>query len=579
MQPGNPAYNMFDALRAAGDLSPALLAAALGEVVRRHEALRTTFAERAGKPAQIVAPPPARWPLPVIDLAALPEGARLAEAERLSAAAAVRPFDLGRGPLLRSLLLRLAPADHALLLGMHHVVSDGWSMGVLVREVTALYAAALAGRPSPLPELPVQYADFAVWQRRWLSGDELERQLSYWRRRLAGAPGTIDLPFDRPRPARPTHRGAHVDARVGPAAAAALGRLARGGEATLFMVLLAAFQAFLRRITGQRDLPLGSPIANRNRAEIEPLIGFFVNMLVLRGEVAGDPPFPELLARVRDETLEAYAHQDLPFDRLVEELRPERSLALHPLFQVICVLQNAPVGAVELPGLAFSSLSPGVTATRFDLELQAMELPGGGLSAGFIYATDLFDAATAARLSGALEVLLLGPGRGPVPADLRAALAAAGRAPPAPRGAEPGAGRNPRPGLPAPPLRGPGGPRAARDGGVGGGSGRRGAHLRRARLPGQPAGPPPPGPRGAAGRPRRPAAGALGGDGGGDPRRAQGRRRLRADRSGVPGRADRLRPRGQRRRAPPDRRGPGGRGGRRTPAAWTSRSTRRCRPT
>jgi amino acid adenylation domain-containing protein/non-ribosomal peptide synthase protein (TIGR01720 family) len=408
VEPGNPAYNMFDALRAGGELSPALLAAALGEVVRRHEALRTTFAERAGKPAQVIAPPPARWPLPVVDLAALPEAARSLEAGRLAAAEAVRPFDLARGPLLRSLLVRLGTADHALLLAMHHVVSDGWSMGVLVHEVTALYEAALTGRPSPLPEPPIQYADFAVWQRRWLAGDELERQLSYWRRRLAGAPAGIDLPFDRPRPARPTYRGAPVDALVGPEAVEGLRRLARGGEATLFMVLLAAFQTFLRRITGQRDLPLGSPIANRNRAEVEPLIGFFVNMLVLRGEVEGDPPFPDLLARVRDETLEAYAHQDLPLDRLVEELRPERSLALHPLFQVICVLQNAPIGAVELPGLTFSSLTPAVTATRFDLELQAVELPGGALSAAFIYSTDLFDAATAARLSGAWKVLLQG---------------------------------------------------------------------------------------------------------------------------------------------------------------------------
>src|SRR4051795_2360155 len=207
---------MVGGLRAAGDLSPALLAGALGEVVRRHEALRTTFAEHGGKPAQVIAPPPARWPLPIVDLSALPEEVRSPEAGSLTAAAAARPFALARGPLLRSLLLRLAPADHALLLGMHHVVSDGWSMGVLVREATALYAAALAGRPSPLPELAVQYADFAVWQRRWLSEGEMERQLAYWRQRLAGMPAGIDLPFDRPRPARPAWGGALVGAPVRP---------------------------------------------------------------------------------------------------------------------------------------------------------------------------------------------------------------------------------------------------------------------------------------------------------------------------------------------------------------------------
>src|SRR4051812_34131812 len=412
LEPGQPLYTLPLVLRLEGELDAAALAAAFGEIARRHEALRTVFAERDGEPVQRVLPA-GPWELPAADLSGLPAAAREREADRLSAAEAARPFDLSRGPLLRAVLLRLAPGRHELLLTFHHIVSDGWSMGVLVREATALYAAALAGRPSPLPELPIQYADFAVWQRRWLSEGELERQLSYWRQRLAGMPAGFALPFDRPRPARPTWRGALVDALVGPEVTAGLRRLAREGEATLFMVLLAAFQVYLRRITGQGDLPLGSPIANRNRAEIEPLIGFFVNMLVLRGEVVGDPPFPALLGRVREETLEAYAHQDLPLDRLVEELRPERSLALHPLFQVICVLQNAPRSAVELSGLTFSGLAREVTSTRFDLELQAAELPDGGLLAAFIYSTDLFDAATAARLSSALEVLLHALGEDP----------------------------------------------------------------------------------------------------------------------------------------------------------------------
>ncbi len=414
LQPGNPAYTMFNTLRAQGELSPALLAAVLSEVVRRHEALRTTFQERAGQPVQVIAPP-GRWPLPLVDLSGLPDGARRTEMENLIERESVRPFDLARGPLLRSLAVRLGAVEHALLLAMHHIVSDGWSMGVLMGEITALYGAALAGMASPLPELSVQYADFAVWQRERVAGEELERQLAYWRQQMAGAPASIDLPLDRPRPAVPTYRGGHALASVDAGVTAGLSRLARGREATLFMVLLAVFQTLLLRLTGQDDLPVGSPIANRNREEIEPLIGFFVNMLVLRGDAAGDPPFHEMLARVRRTTLDAYSHQDLPFDRLVEELHPERQLSLHPLFQVICALQNAPMGDIELPGLALSVVQSEVPATRFDLELQATEVPGDPLSIFFIYSADLFDPATMGRMCGSLEVLLHGvvadPGR------------------------------------------------------------------------------------------------------------------------------------------------------------------------
>jgi amino acid adenylation domain-containing protein/non-ribosomal peptide synthase protein (TIGR01720 family) len=414
LQPGSAAYNMFDALRVRGDLSPAVLAAVLGEIVLRHEALRTTFQERAGKPVQVVASP-VGWEVPLVDLTGLPAAARLPEAQRLIGEESSQPFDLTRGPLLRSLLLSLGVADHVLSLAMHHIVSDGWSMGVLVREITALYGAGLAGRPSPLPGLPIQYADFAVWQRQWLAGEELERQLAYWRRQLAGAPAAIDLPVDRPRQAAPGHQGAQVAALLDAATATGLSRLARGHEATLFMVVLAAFQSLLLRLTGQEDLPVGSPIANRNRTEIEPLIGFFVNSLVLRGDLKGDPPFRELLARVRQTTLDAYAHQDLPFERLVEELRPERSLAANPLFQIVCALQNAPAGGTELPGLSLSSIPWAITATRFDLELYAWEAPEGRLATSFVYSTELFDATTIQRLSGYLEILLRGvvddPGR------------------------------------------------------------------------------------------------------------------------------------------------------------------------
>jgi amino acid adenylation domain-containing protein len=406
LRPGNPAYNMPTALRAHGELSPALLEAVLGEVVRRHEALRTTFQLHDGQPAQVIAPP-RPWALPLVDLSGLPEDMGLAAARHLAAEEAARPFDLEQGPLLRAALLRLGPAGHALLLTLHHIVSDGWSMGVLVREIAALYGAALAGRPSPLPELPIQYADFAAWQRGWLTGDELERQLSYWRQRLAGAPASLDLPYDRPRPATPTHHGGRVTAVWDPDLSRQLARLALSHEVTLFMVLLSGFQTLLGRLAGQQDVPVGSPIANRNRVEIEPLIGFFVNTLVLRGDLSGDPPFRELLARVRSTTLEAYAHQDLPFEQLVEALRPQRTLAMNPLFQVMFALQNTPAQAAELPGLSFAPLEFERAAARFDLELGLWEV-GDSLMLDLVYSAELFDAPTAQRAAVALETLLRG---------------------------------------------------------------------------------------------------------------------------------------------------------------------------
>jgi len=406
LQPGTAVYNMFESLWARGELSPALLAAVLAEIVRRHEGLRTTFEEREGGPAQVIAPP-SRPELPLVDLMALPEEWRRPVARRLIREEALRPFDLARGPLLRARLLRLAADEHALLLNVHHIVSDGWSQGVLVREISALYGAGHAGVPSPLPELPVQYADFAVWQREWLAGAELERQLAYWRRRLAGTLPVLELPFDHPRPAVATHRGAQRAAFLDAEAAGELARLARGHEATLFMVLLAAFQTLLLRLTGEEDLPVGSPVANRNREEIEPLIGFFVNTLVLRGDLAGDPPFRELLARVRRTTLEAYDHQDLPFERLVEALRPERRLSTNPLFQTLCALQNAPAESIELTGLSLSQTPPEVSSTRLDLELLAWDR-GEALVMVLNYSPDLFDAPTIQRFSGYLTTLLRG---------------------------------------------------------------------------------------------------------------------------------------------------------------------------
>ena len=404
LQPGNPAFDIPAALRLLGETSPALLEAILGAVVRRHEALRTSFGERDGQPVQIIAPP-GRWSLPLIDLGDLPEGARQAEMQRLADREAAHSFALERGPLLRATLVRLAAAEHGLLLVMHHIVSDGWSMGVLVREITALYAAALAGRPSPLPELAIQYADFAVWQRRWLAGSELDRQLSFWRQELAGVPESLDLTTDRPRPAVPTYRGARELFILGADLARELPRFARRHDATLFMVFLAAFQALLGRLSGQQDLAVGSPIANRTRAEIEPLIGFFVNTLVLRGDLTGDPSFAALLARVRQTTLDAYAHQDLPFELLVGELRPERHLSANPLFQVMCAMQNTPDESLDLPGLSFAPLELAITTAQFDLELNVAQAEGS-LAAVLSYSAELFDAPTARRFAGYLETLL-----------------------------------------------------------------------------------------------------------------------------------------------------------------------------
>ena len=407
LTPGRTAYNIALALAGEGDLSVAALAAALGEVVRRHETLRTTFAEgREGerRPVQTIAPT-GGWCLPVVDLSGLPAAARAAATERLAAEEASRPFDLERGPVLRATLLRRGEADHALLLDIHHIAADGWSMGIVVEEIAVLYAAALAGSPSPLPELAVQYADFAVWQRRWLSGEVLERQLAYWREQLADAPA-LALPTDRPRPSR-GFRGAVEPFALGAARTADLAALSRRQGATLFMTLLALFDTLLGRYTGQDDVVLGSPIANRNRAETEGLIGFFVNSLVMRGDLAGDPSFAALLARTRRAALAAYAHQDLPFERLVEELRPERRLAQNPLFQVVCALQNAPLRRIELPGLSLTPVDAEFTATRFDLEVMLWEGPdrSNGLEGQITYSTDLFDPATVRRLVSHLTVL------------------------------------------------------------------------------------------------------------------------------------------------------------------------------
>src|SRR5436305_5868975 len=388
LAPESAAHNIPCPLRLTGPLDPAALEHALGEVVRRHEALRTTFPSVDGRPVQRIAPP-APFHLPEIDLCALPPAAREAAAARLAGEEARRPFDVGGGgeeSLLRVCLLRLgepgARDDHLLLLTLHHLVADGWSLGVLAREIAALYRARREGAPSPLPPLPVQYADFAAWQRRRLAGPALAELLAWWRARLAGLP-VLELPTDRPRPALETHRGDRRRFALPPALTAALAAVGRSRGATLFMTLLAAFSALLARYSAQEDLAVGSPVAGRTRAEVEGLIGVFINTLVLRQDLAGDPAFGALVERVRDTALGAYAHQEMPFEKLVEELRPERRLGHSPLFQVLFILQSDPLAAEARAAAAPEAsltlrpidVHPGVS--RFDLTLSAVESDGG----------------------------------------------------------------------------------------------------------------------------------------------------------------------------------------------------------
>ncbi|HEX4497933.1 MAG TPA: amino acid adenylation domain-containing protein, partial [Thermoanaerobaculia bacterium] len=401
----SPFYNIAAPLSLAGRLDVHVLERALDAIMGRHESLRTTFrGGPEGKPVQVIHPHrPFR--VPVADLRSLPPAARVAEALRQAHSGVARPFSLTRGPLFRVELLRVEDEQHVLLLSMHHIVSDGWSLDVLVRELVALYVAFAAGHPSPLPALPVQYADFALWQRRWLGGAPLDGQLAYWRRQLAGAPPVFELAADRPRPAVQTYDGGTVKVQLPASLAERLQGLARAHRVTLFMALLAAFASLLERHTRRRDILLGTPIANRNRAETAGLIGFFVNMLVLRIDLSGDPGFDRLLARVRETALGAYAHQDLPFERLVEELQPARDLSRPPIFQVCFAMASVPWHALDLPGLTLGFLDAGATVELYDLTLQITDT-GQGLDVRLSYNADLFDAATIERLGGHLEILL-----------------------------------------------------------------------------------------------------------------------------------------------------------------------------
>ncbi|HEY9666982.1 MAG TPA: condensation domain-containing protein, partial [Coleofasciculaceae cyanobacterium] len=422
--PNNAFYNTPAAVRLVGSLNLAALEETFNEIVCRHEALRTRFVTVDGNPVQAIAPT-LTLPLPIVDLRSqsvsggesLPTAERDTEARRLTIEEAQRPFDLSKDSLLRVTLLKLDESEYVLLLILHHIVSDGWSMGVLIKEIAALYSAKCSEEPSPLPTLPIQYADFAHWQREWLQGEVLETQLAYWRQQLDGI-SVLNLPTDRPRPAVQTYRGVTQLLQLPQSLSTALEALSQQEGVTLFMTLLAAFQTLLYRYTQQEDITVGSPIANRNRSEIEGLIGFFVNSLVLRTDVSGNPTFLELLGRVKEVALGAYAHQDLPFEKLVEELHPERNLNQNPLFQVVFALQNAPMEALELPGLTLSPLQFVDTGTtRFDLEFHLWERKQNnglgvdsseGISGFVVYSTDLFDAATINRMLGHFQTLLEG---------------------------------------------------------------------------------------------------------------------------------------------------------------------------
>ncbi|HYG65055.1 MAG TPA: amino acid adenylation domain-containing protein, partial [Thermoanaerobaculia bacterium] len=411
--PDNPFYNMFGAVRLAGPVDVPALREACREIARRHEVLRTTFPSVAGRPVQAIAaePPPG---FPLIELGGLPEAPRREELERLANAEGRRPFDLTRGPVFRAALLRLGEAEHSLFFNLHHIVSDGWSLGVLHRDLAVLYGAFHRRQLSPLPELPVQYADFAVWQRGWLQGEALRARLDYWRGQLEGMPEVLELPTDRPRPAIESFRGAGAPFPLAAPLVRRLSLLARRRGATLSMVVLAGFKALLARLSGRGDVPVGVAIAGRNRRETEELIGFFVNTLVLRTQVSGSAGsvgaggFGDLVARVRETSLGAYAHQDLPFEKLVEELAPDRDLGRNPLVQVTFGFHNFPRREVETGGLVLippSEEAVGTGTSKFDLSLHLFEADGA-LQGTLEYNLDLFDEPTARRFTGHLATLL-----------------------------------------------------------------------------------------------------------------------------------------------------------------------------
>ena len=406
LEPDSPLYNIPAAVRLRGKLNLEALKQSFNQIITRHETLRTNFQTQGGETLAVISPVDF-FTIPLLDLSCLPTSEKPTQIQQQIEIEARQPFDISSEQLIRIKLLRLGEEEHIVLLTMHHIISDGWSVGVLVKEIATLYQAFCQGQPSPLAELPIQYVDFAAWQRQCLQGEVLETQQAYWLKQLENAPKVLELPTDRPRPAVQTFRGANYSFKLSPELSAALNQLSQHQGSTLFMTLLAGFQTLLWCYTGQEDIVVGSPIANRNRAEIEGLIGFFVNTLVMRTSLEGNPSFEKLLKRVRETALGAYAHLDLPFELLVEQLQPERDLSYTPLFQVMFVLQNAPMSALELPGLTLTPIETEGETAKFDLTLYMTETESG-LDAKFEYNTDLFESATIARMARHLQTLLEG---------------------------------------------------------------------------------------------------------------------------------------------------------------------------
>jgi hypothetical protein len=406
VKPESSAYNLPNALRLEGDLSIPALEHSLGEITRRHETLRTTFRVIDVRPVQIIGQAePVK--VPMVDLRELSEDRCETQMARMAKKESLRPFDLARDRLLRVTLLRPGDQEHVVLLTMHHIITDGWSMSVLIKEMAALYEAFLSGRPSPLPELPIQYADYSVWQRGWLRGQVLEDHLEYWKQQLGDELAASEIATDRPRPPVQTSWGEAEPIAFPLEMLEGLQTLSRREGVTLYMTLLSALAILLHRYTQQQSILIGSSIANRNRIETEGLIGLFVNLLVLRSDLSGDPTFLELLRRVRDLCLGTQAYQDLPFQKLVEELHPHRDLESNPLFQIVFVLQNVPLGSVELPNLVLKPVVVDVGNVPFDLILSLGEQTGG-LLGSLTYNADLFNRSRIKRMLGHYETLLNG---------------------------------------------------------------------------------------------------------------------------------------------------------------------------